>query len=130
MFKNVTYADMSRQKTTKVLLRLSKNVLNVLKILKLNMFCYDRLLTFSPFHTVFKDSGIDIEKPLTSYCVGGMASCTTTLAALICGAVNVYVYHVSILFMLRLNYNISVNNFQSCRDGATASWLLPVFFGE
>lgn len=44
---------------------------------------------------LFKDSGLDIEKPLASYCIGGMASCSTTLAALMCGAVNVYVYHGS-----------------------------------
>ena len=31
------------------------------------------------------------------------------------------------LFGLRLY--VPVNNFQSCRDGATASWVLPVLFG-
>ena len=32
------------------------------------------------------------------------------------------------LFGLRLY--VPVNNFQSCRDGATASWVLPVLFWE
>ena len=32
------------------------------------------------------------------------------------------------LFGLRLY--VPVNNFPSCRNGATASWALPVFFGE
>ena len=32
------------------------------------------------------------------------------------------------LFGLRLH--VLVNIFQSCRDGATASWVLPVLFGR
>ena len=32
------------------------------------------------------------------------------------------------LFGLRLG--VPVNNFQSCRDGATASWILPALLGR
>ena len=32
------------------------------------------------------------------------------------------------LFVLRLN--IPVNNFESCREGATVSWVLPVLLGS
>ena len=35
-----------------------------------------------------------------------------------------------IWFLVLLSLNVPVNNFQSCRDGATASWVLPVLFGE
>ena len=44
----------------------------------------------------FKEAGLDLEKPVVTHCNSGMSSCSLALAAYMCGAKDVVVYHVSL----------------------------------
>ena len=57
--------------------------------------------------SVFKDSGVDLSKPVITHCNSGMSSCTLALAAEVAGCPTVSVFHVSYDFVaLRPTVNI------------------------
>lgn len=42
---------------------------------------------------LFKGAGVDLQKPFVPHCIAGLSSCSVAIAALLCGAKDVYVYH-------------------------------------
>lgn len=42
---------------------------------------------------LFKDAGTDLQKTLVLHCIAGLSSCSVAIAAFMCGAQDVYVYH-------------------------------------
>ncbi|XP_041378727.1 thiosulfate sulfurtransferase-like [Gigantopelta aegis] len=42
---------------------------------------------------VFSKAGVDVKKPMVCHCVSGLASCTVTIAAMLCGSKNIAIYH-------------------------------------
>jgi thiosulfate/3-mercaptopyruvate sulfurtransferase len=51
-----------------------------------------RWLPPEAMHAVFRDAGVDLERPIVSSCGSGVTAATTAFAAFLCGAPNVAVY--------------------------------------
>ena len=58
---------------------------------------------------VFKDAGTDLQKTLVLHCIAGLSSCSVAIAAFMCGAQDVYVYHVSTISLGVLYHTVSPN---------------------